>query len=141
MGARQQASLATALDPRNDEFRSDPFPVFARLRREDPVHWSDIVGGWVLTRYAEVVATLRDPRLSSDRITPFFDGLVPEQRAEMQHLVTSLRSWAVFSDPPQHTRLRRLFNKAFTSRAVEGLSADIERMVHDLFAPALRRGH
>jgi cytochrome P450 len=137
----QQSSLATVLDPRNDEFRSDPFPVFSRLRREDPVHWSDSVGGWVLTRYADVVATQRDPRLSSDRITPFFDGLQPEQRPAMQQLGTSLRSWAVFSDPPQHTRLRKLFNKAITARAIEGLGAGIERMVHDLFAPALRRGH
>jgi cytochrome P450 len=140
MNGRQHASLATTLDPHNDEFRCDPFPVFARLRRQDPVHWSDIVGGWVLTRYADVVATLRDPGLSSDRITPFFDGLQPEQRPAMEQLVTSLRSWAVFSNPPQHTRLRNLFNKAFTSRAVEGLRAGIERIVHDLFQPALRRG-
>jgi cytochrome P450 len=140
MNGRQHASLATTVDPHNDEFRCDPFPVFARLRRRDPVHWSDIVGGWVLTRYADVVATLRDPRLSSDRITPFFDGLQPEQRPAMEQLVTSLRSWAVFSDPPQHTRLRKLFNKAFTSRAVDGLRAGIERTVHNLFQPALRRG-
>jgi cytochrome P450 len=59
----------------------------------------------------------------------------------MQQLADSLRSWAVFSDPPQHTRLRKLFNKAFTARAVEGLGAGIERIVHDLFAPAQRRGH
>jgi cytochrome P450 len=141
MTGRQQASVATALDPQNEEFRSDPFPVFARLRREDPVHWSDAVGGWVLTRYADVVATQRDPRLSADRITPFFNGLLPEQRPAMQQLVTSLRSWAVFSDPPNHTRLRKLFNKAFTARAIAGLGAGIERIVHDLLAPALRRGH
>jgi cytochrome P450 len=140
MNGRQHASLPTTLDPHNDDFRCDPFPVFARLRRQDPVHWSDIVGGWVLTRYADVVATLRDPGLSSDRITPLFDGLQPEQRPAMEQLVTSLRSWAVFSNPPQHTRLRNLFNKAFTSRAVEGLRAGIERIVHDLFQPALRRG-
>jgi cytochrome P450 len=140
MNGRQHASLPTTLDPHNDDFRCDPFPVFARLRRQDPVHWSDIVGGWVLTRYADVVATLRDPGLSSDRITPFFDGLQPEQRPAMEQLATSLRSWAVFSNPPQHTRLRNLFNKAFTSRAVEGLRAGIERIVHDLFQPALRRG-
>jgi cytochrome P450 len=140
MNGRQHASLPTTLDPHNDDFRCDPFPVFARLRRQDPVHWSDIVGGWVLTRYADVVATLRDPGLSSDRITPLFDGLQPEQRPAMEQLVTSLRSWAVFSNPPQHTRLRNLFNKAFTSRAVEGLRAGIERIVHDLLQPALRRG-
>jgi cytochrome P450 len=141
MTVSRQASLAAMLDPQDDEFRSDPFPVFDRLRREDPVHWSDILGGWVLTRYADVVATQRDPRLSADRISPFFDGLLPEQRCEMQQLSTSLRSWAVFSDPPQHTRLRKLFNKAFTARAIGNLATGIERIVHDLFAPTLWRGH
>lgn len=141
MSGMTQGSLAAVLDPQNDEFRCDPFPVFARLRTEDPVHWSDVLGGWVLTRYADVVATQRDPRLSSDRISPFFESLRPEQRPAVQPLISSLRSWAVFSDPPRHTRLRKLFNKAFTARAVGNLNSGIERIVHELLAPALRRGY
>jgi cytochrome P450 len=50
---------------------ADPYPVYARLRREDPVHWSERLQVWIVTRYADVVAALRDPRLSSDRIELF----------------------------------------------------------------------
>src|SRR5262249_61651020 len=95
---------------------------------------------WALTRSADVSAILRAPRLSADRITPFFDGLSEEQRAETKDLGDSLRKWSVFCDPPQHTRLRSLFNKAFTSRAIERLRAGIEQVVHDLLAPAAARG-
>jgi cytochrome P450 len=131
---------STPLDPGNPEFRADPFPTFRRLREEEPVHWSDAVGGWVLTRYSDVQAILRDTRLSSDRITPFFDSLSQQQRAGMKSLSDSLRKWTVFSDPPQHTRLRALFNKAFTSRSIERLRGGIEQIVQDLLAPALARG-
>jgi cytochrome P450 len=137
----QETPMSTPLDPGNAAFRADPFPVFHRLRLEDPVHRSQAVGGWVLTRYADVQTILRDPSLSSDRITPFFDDLAPEQRAETKELGDSLRKWTVFSDPPQHTRLRALFNKAFTSRAIERLRPGIEQVVHDLLTPALARGH
>ncbi len=127
-------------DPRDPGFKADPFPAFRRLREEDPVHRSDVLGGWVLTRYADVLAALRDARLSSDRITPFFAELPAEQRAEMRDLGDSLRKWSVFSDPPQHTRLRALFNKAFTPQAVERLRGGIERVIDELLAPALPRG-
>src|SRR5438128_2187389 len=105
--------MSIAFDPLDPAFRANPFPAFRRLRLEDPVHRCDELGGWILTRYADVLAALRDPRLSSDRITPFFDELSQEQREEMKDLRDSLRKWTVFSDPPQHTRLRALFNKAF----------------------------
>src|ERR1700688_5266599 len=115
--------MPTGFDPWAPAFRADPFPMFRRLQLTDPVHRCDALGGWVLTRYADVLAALRDPRLSSDRITPFFAELPPGQLAEMKDLGDSLRKWCVFSDPPQHTRLRALFNKAFTPQAVERLRA------------------
>src|SRR5215475_14275532 len=88
-------STLAALDPADPAFRADPFPAFRRLRREDPVHHCEAVGGWVLTRYVDVLATLRDPRLSADRITPFFESLSEEQRTETRELGDSLRKWTV----------------------------------------------
>src|SRR5579883_1448078 len=105
-------------DPRRPELIADPFPMFARLRAADPVHWSDALGGWVLTRYRDVRAVLFDKRLSADRITPFRDHLVPAARAEIADLLAALGMWAVFNDPPEHTRRRALLNKAFTPRAI-----------------------
>src|SRR5262249_37630114 len=101
----------TPLDPTNAAFRADPFPVFRRLRLEDPVHRSEAVGGWVLTRYADVQNVLRDARLSSDRITPFFDNLDPEHRPATRELGDFLRKGAVFPDPPKAPPPARAFQQ------------------------------
>jgi hypothetical protein len=119
-------------DPTSPETNADPFPVFRRLRAEDPVHYSEPLGGWMLTRYADVMTAVHDPRLSSDRVTPFMRPLSDEQRAEMEELWSALTSWAVFSDPPKHTRLRALFHRAFTPRVVERIRSDIEGIVDEL---------
>ena len=50
------------------EALANPYPVYERLRREDPVHWSEILQAWILTRYDDVVAVLHDPRVSADRV-------------------------------------------------------------------------
>jgi cytochrome P450 len=131
--------MSMVFDPQDPAFIADPFPTFARLRVEDPVHHSAALGGWILTRYADVLGALRDQRLSSDRITPFFDALSEDERIKVKPLGDSLRKWAVFSDPPQHTRLRTLFNKAFTPRAVERLRSAMKNLVEELLAPALIR--
>ena len=128
-------------DPRRPEEIADPFPTFARLREADPVHWSEILGGWVLTRYRDVRAVLFDRRLSADRITPFRDHLPRAQRAEMRDLLATLGLWAVFNDPPEHTRRRGLLNKAFTPRAVASLRPTIERVVERLIAGVAERPH
>lgn len=65
--------MAVDYDPGQSQVIADPYPVFHRLQAEDPVHWSERLGGWVLTRYVDVKATLNDPRMSADRITPFLD--------------------------------------------------------------------
>ena len=52
------------------DFYRDPYPVYHQLRAADPVHWSEIMGSWVLTRYDDVVATMRDPRPLLQRRPP-----------------------------------------------------------------------
>ena len=131
-GSRAGGAHGVDYDPRRPEEIADPFPSFARLRAEDPVHWSDILGGWVLTRYADVRAGLFDRRLSADRITPFRDHLPRPQQAEIKDLLATLGMWAVFNDPPDHTRRRALLNKAFTPRAVAALAPVIEAIVERL---------
>lgn len=124
--------MAVDYDPRRPEEIADPFPSFARLRAADPVHWSEILGGWVLTRYRDVRAVLFDRRLSADRITPFRDHLPRAQQVEVKDLLATLGLWAVFNDPPDHTRRRALLNKAFTPRAVAALRPTIEAIVERL---------
>ncbi len=127
-------------DLRSPEFIADPFPVLAELRARDPVHWNDSLGGWVLTRYDDVREGLRDKRLSADRIRPFLDHLDAADRARIAELGDTLAMWAVFTDPPVHTRLRGLMNKAFTSRAIEGLAPNIQAIVDDLLDAVASEG-
>src|SRR5919106_4405592 len=132
-------SMTLVYDPRLPEVIADPYPAFHRLQAEDPVHWSEPLGGWVLTRYADVRAALNEPRLSSDRITPFKTS-ASGQRAGLGELLRLVGLWAVFTDPPVHTRLRGLMNLAFTSRAVERLRPQITRIVSELLAAMDARG-
>jgi cytochrome P450 len=133
--------VTAVFDPRVPAVNADPYPVFAALRARDPVHRSEIVGGWVLTRFADVRTCLTDARLSSDRITPFVRHRAGRHDAPLiETLGRTLGLWAVFTDPPKHTRLRALMNRAFTTRAVERLRPHIAEIVDDLLAPVRERG-
>lgn len=110
---------------------ADPYPALARLRAEEPVAWSDVLGGWMLTRYDDVIAALRDPRLSSDRITPYVARMSAEER-QRYGAVATLAQWMVFTDAPDHTRLRGLVTRAFTPRVVEGLRGQVQRVIDGL---------
>ena len=120
-------------DPTDRAVINNPFPTFARLQQEAPIHWSDKARGWVVTRYDDCKAIFLDQRFSSERMKPFFESLSNEQRAKVERLESSVGLWAVFLDPPDHTRLRRLLNRGFTSRAVDGMAPRIAEIVHELF--------
>jgi pimeloyl-[acyl-carrier protein] synthase len=111
-------------NPMDPEFIADPYPIYHALRAEDPVHLSPL-GFWVLTRYEDVVATLRDPRFAKEPLAAFvaarFGVAMPGVGLSM-----------LDRDPPDHTRLRGLVSKAFTPRVVEGLRPHIQEIVDDL---------
>lgn len=109
-------------------FIDDPYPHYARLREEDPVHrFAD--GGVLLTRYDDVVAVYRDTaRASSDKKIEFRPKFGDSPLYE--HHTTSL----VFNDPPLHTRVRRLIMGALTPRAIARMEADVARLVDELLA-------
>jgi len=120
---------------------ANPYPVYQRLREEDPVHWDDELQTWVLTRYEDIEAALRDPRLSSNRVDTVRNVDSPEvPEATRQALRATLSLWMLFLDPPDHTRLRNLANKVFTPRVVENLKTQIEYLVRELLAPAAHVG-
>src|SRR5437764_8949907 len=110
---------------------ANPHPAFARLREEDPVHWSKRHCAWVLTRYDDVAAFFRDSRLSSDRASPLARGGRDEAGGD-DPVVSVLSRWMVFRDPPDHTRMRRALRPAFVPPAIEALRPTVERVVDDL---------
>ena len=115
---------------------ANPYPYYARLRRRDPVHWEKNNGGWVLTRYADIVSVLRSPHASAER-TETARRQVPE---EFQELFTTRKDAMLNADPPRHTRLRLLVNKAFTPGAVAALAPFIQRFVDDVIDTVQPRG-
>lgn len=119
-------------DPRIAEIRADPYPLMADLRASEPVHWSQALNSWVLTAYDDVKLVLNDPRFSADRISPFRDSLAEPQRNRIKDLLATLGDWMVFSDPPKHTRLRRLANVAFPTRAMDDMEPRVVRLVGEL---------
>jgi pimeloyl-[acyl-carrier protein] synthase len=124
--SNQALSLYHLLDP---EVLANPYPLYHRLRSEDPVHWDPFLHAWVVTRYNDVVTVFQ--RFSAER-TP-----TPERLREMGlSLLTPLAQLMVrqmlFLDPPAHSRVRGLAAKAFTPRRVEVLRAHIQDIVDSL---------
>jgi len=107
---------------------ADPFPLYGRMRDEDPAHWSPQLKAWVLTRYEDVKRVCLDPRMSSDRLRPFFATLPSGEAARIPELIRYLGLWMVFRDPPDHTRLRRLSSKVFNVRSIHALRPNIESL-------------
>jgi cytochrome P450 len=124
------------------EFRADPYPFYRSLQAKHRVYVSRLLGPstCVLPRYDDIVTVLGDARFSVDRpqadvfkrLQPF-RGLSPE-------FTGAIQSALLMIDPPAHTRLRRMVNKAFTPRVVEGLRARVQALVDELLdAVAPRR--
>ena len=117
---------------------SDPYPLYRRLRELEPVHWSDELGFWVVTGFADAEACFRDPRLSRYEAGMRQFGWIAtsDDPPEIQRAVTAWRSTILNLDPPDHTRLRRLISRAFTVRAVRAwehrTEAIVDRVLDDL---------
>lgn len=114
--------------PNDPAVLADPFPLYRRLREEEPAHWSPRLKAWVLTRYADVHDVCVAPAMSSDRLRPFFAALPSAQAAGVADLMRYLTLWMVFRDPPVHTRLRRLASKVFNARSMQALRPNIEAL-------------
>ncbi|MEX1296933.1 MAG: cytochrome P450 [Candidatus Limnocylindrales bacterium] len=117
------------------DLSSDPFAAYRELREREPVHWSPTWEAWVLTRYDDVVATLRDHgRFSSrDRLVEMIDGLPAETRADAEPLRAHFATTGlIHSDPPDHTRMRGVLKQAFSPRVIAALEPRIKGIVAEL---------
>jgi len=123
--------MPVEFNPLLPEHQRDPHPLYHALRAEDPVHWSPLFQGWVLTRHADVSAVLRDPRFGVERgETDLIRGApMPEVRPELREVADALKRTLLFVDPPAHTRLRGLVNKAFTPHMVDAYAPRIQAIV------------
>lgn len=134
------ATAPVRFNPFGADFRRDPYPQYRALREADPVHRT--LGMWVLTRHADVTTVLRDRTYGA--------GLIPqlvERQAQRLHgradvtaegvarIARLARTSLVFTDDPDHARLRGLVNRVFTAAAVAELRPRVDAIVEDLLHP------
>jgi cytochrome P450 len=119
-------SLYRLLEP---QVLADPYPLYERLRREDPVHWDPYLHAWVVTRYADVVTVLHD--FSAAR-TPTPEQLSAIGLSKLTPLARVMVKQMLFLDPPSHTRIRGLAACAFTPARVSALKNRIQQLADEL---------
>jgi len=127
-------SLYQLLDP---EVLADPYPLYHRLRREDPVHWDPFLHTWVVTRYADVIQVLRD--FTAAR-TPSPEKLTAMGLEALNPIAKVMVKQMLFLDAPAHTRIRNLARAAFTPHRVEALRSHIRDITRSLLQAAQAKG-
>jgi len=127
-------SLFHLLDP---EVLADPYPLYARLRAEDPVHWDPFLHAWIVTRYSDVLTVLHD--YSADR-TPTPEQLTAMGLSHLTPIAKVMVRQMLFMDAPAHTRLRGLASVAFTPRRIDVLRAHIQEIADRLLDSAVPSG-
>jgi cytochrome P450 len=127
-------SLYNLLKP---EVLANPYPLYDRLRTEDPVHWDPYLHTWVVTRYKDVITVLHD-YLANRSPTP--EQLESIGLAALSPIAKVLIKQMLFLDPPSHTRIRSLASEAFTPRRVEGLRTHIQEIADTLLDKVQAKG-
>lgn len=132
-GQAAAGERAVAFDPLATGFDAWPYDQYRALRERDPIHRSELLCGWVLTRFDDCSAILRDPRASSD-----LDNATPSVVVDLLRSRNDARERdgrpLVIVDDPDHARLRRYLQPHFTARRIEQLRATVERRVGDAVA-------
>ena len=131
--------MATPFNPLSTAFLRDPYPAYAALRRDHPVYRFEMLELWVLTRFDDCAAVLRD-HASFSSSPHAAGGLIAQlQRQAEEEMAGPIAPTVLSSDPPVHTRLRSLVTKAFTPRRVEQMGAHVAAVADHLLA-AVRPG-
>ncbi len=115
------------------DFLSDPYPWYRRLRTEDPVHYSPW-GDWYVARFADVAMVLSDRRFCAQ--SPNNENPLLASQREDTAFGRMVGKWVVFMDPPEHTRLRGLIARYFSSERIKSLPPAIQTMVDNLLDDA-----
>ena len=135
MSAISPESLITESLESGDYYKN-PYPLFAELRANNPIHFSNTIGGWVLTRYREVDLVLRDHEnySSKGRVTHLLNQLSSEAQAKIKLLHAHFAIGLAHSDAPEHRRIRSLLAQSFTPKIIDSLRPEITTQAQSLVA-------
>jgi len=119
-------------NPLAPEVRQNPYPHFAHLRNHQPVYWVESLQSWAVSRYDDVAYVAKNTQLFSS--APIIPAILGDQNPVPEV------NWLISADPPEHTNLRKLVNKAFTPRMVGALEPRIKEIVAQLLDGIERGG-
>lgn len=139
---RHKVSLddATLTDP---IIQAKPRDFYWTLRNEDPVHYDEKLGMWLVSRYEDIVTVLREPVLFSDKMgyaAQYASGFFEEFKQILEKDGGGFFPDVIKSDPPEHTRIRKLLDGAFTAHRVKTLEPAITRIISDLVDSVAEKG-
>ncbi len=128
-------------DPFLPEIHENPYPYYAMLREEDPVHWgmpflAGASGAWYVSRYDDVIRILKDTAYVKNLDTVYSSEALPPVPEQIRFYVEMSRHAILLNDPPDHTRLRKLVSQAFTPRIIDGLHPTIAMIAGELLEEA-----
>src|SRR5215207_5751777 len=144
-GGRKDGVMTTQpprVDLLNPTYKANPYPTYAELRSEAPVYRAMLPDGrgvWLVTRYDDVVAVLKDERFAKD----WRSAMTPEQLAQIPPIPEAMRPLSenmLDKDPPDHERLRRLVSKAFTPRLIERMRPRVQEIADTLLDAVKDKG-
>jgi cytochrome P450 len=135
-------SASPTFDPWSPEFVAYPYEAYAALRAGPPITYFEPTNQWLVARYEDVNALLRDRRLGRTYLHVAAHEEMgrppdPEHLAPFWHVV---RNGMLDREPPDHTRLRRLVSAAFTPRRVAALQPTVERLAGELASAFVAKG-
>jgi cytochrome P450 len=137
--SESSADDAVVFNPLEEGFVAWPYDQYRRLRAADPVHWSELLQGWVLTRYDDVNKVLRDATISVDIANANDTPAIVAERGRLDDRDRGAET-LVLRDDPDHARLRKLLQGPFRPRAIDGQRSTIEEHV-DRAVEQLRATH
>ncbi|MCH7553461.1 MAG: cytochrome P450 [Chloroflexi bacterium] len=123
--------MAIQVNPFAPEFIEDPYPTFRILHKEAPVFWNDALNFWMLTKYDDVVAAAKGHPDFSSIEGPASGFMQAQEGQEGQEAQKTGRS-IIISDPPLHTRLRRLVGQAFTAKSISEMESRMRKITGEL---------
>ncbi len=127
-------------NPFSPDFQRNPYPTYSQLRSEEPIHWS-CFSAWILTRYDDVEAILKDGRFQVDDLPLRLEEKSAYiKEGDLYPLAKTIPKWLFFLEAPNHTRLRGLVSKVFSAQNVEIMREEIEQRVNELLEKVITTG-
>lgn len=115
-------------------FREDPYNTYQALRQQNPIHYTFDM--WIMTKYKDIIQVLNSDAVSANYIPQY---VVQQKVGEIPGLVELGKKAIVFTDPPDHARLRRLAGQAFNNTNINAHTAYVQQLIEKLVAPQIQQ--